>query len=132
MSTAPSLSKPVKLTVWTLQILVGLMFIAAGAMKWAGAQFAVDIFEHIGIGQWFRYVTGTVELVSGVLLLLPVTAPFAGIILAITMVCAIFTHLAVIGGSPVPAIVLLVGSLAIVWLRRRQLPIVGAAAAAAR
>lgn len=132
MSTTPSLSKPIKITVWTLQIIVGLMFVSAGVMKLSGAQFAIEIFEHIGIGQWFRYVTGTVELVAGLLLLLPLTAPFAGIILAITMVCAIFTHLAVIGGSPIPAVLLLAGSLAIVWLRRRQLPLIGTAAAAAR
>jgi putative oxidoreductase len=37
------------------------------------------------------------------------------------MAGAVFTHLAVIGGSPVPAIVLLVLAGAVVWLRRAQL-----------
>jgi hypothetical protein len=37
------------------------------------------------------------------------------------MVGAVFTHLFIVGGSAVPATVLLTGSLAIAWARRDQL-----------
>jgi hypothetical protein len=37
------------------------------------------------------------------------------------MVGAVVTHLFIVGGSAVPATVLLIGSLAIAWVRRDQL-----------
>jgi hypothetical protein len=37
------------------------------------------------------------------------------------MVCAVVTHLFIVGGSAVPASLLLIGSLAIAWARRDQL-----------
>jgi uncharacterized membrane protein YphA (DoxX/SURF4 family) len=81
----------------------------------------VQIFDHIGIGQWFRYVTGAVEVTGGILLLVPSLAAFGGLLLAVTMACAVFTHLAVIGGSPVPATMLLGITATITWFRRDSL-----------
>ncbi|MFC3108113.1 DoxX family protein [Undibacterium arcticum] len=92
--------------IWALRLLLALAFGAAGAAKLAGVPQMVQIFEHIGIGQWFRDVTGLVEITGAVLLLVPVTSFFGGLLLAVTMVFGVATHLLVIGGSPVPAIVL--------------------------
>jgi hypothetical protein len=66
----------------------------------------VEVFAHIGLGQGFRYVTGGVEAVGAVLLLVPATGLFGALLPGTTMVCAVGTHLFVIGGSPAPAIVL--------------------------
>lgn len=76
----------------------------------------VGIFEQIGIGQWFRIVTGIVEIVGGVAILLPATAAFGGLLLAATMSVAVLVHLFVIGGSPVPAFVLLFVTATVAWL----------------
>lgn len=92
--------------VWTVRALLALAFGAAGAAKLAGAAPMVQIFELIGIGQWFRYVTGIVEVAGAVLLLVPATAFFGGLLLCVTMAFGVATHLLVIGGNPVPAIVL--------------------------
>ncbi len=92
--------------VWTIRVLLALAFGAAGAAKLAGAAPLVQIFDQIGIGQWFRYVTGIVELAGAVLLLVPATGFFGGLLLFVTMVFAMATHVLVIGGSPVPAFVL--------------------------
>ena len=91
--------------LWTLRVLLALFFGAAGAAKLAGAGQMVQIFDLIGIGQWFRYVTGIVELTGAILLLVPITGFFGGLLLCVTMVVAVATHLLVIGGSPMPAIV---------------------------
>lgn len=91
---------------WTIRLLLVLAFGAAGAAKLAGASQMVQIFGHIGIGQWFRYVTGLVEVAGAVLLLIPGAAFFGGLLLAVTMVFGIATHLFVIGGNPTPALVL--------------------------
>ena len=94
--------------LWTVRLLLALAFGAAGAAKLAGAASMVQVFDLIGIGQWFRYVTGVVELAGAILMLVPRAGLLAGLLLFATMVCAVMTHLFVIGGNPVPAIVLAV------------------------
>jgi putative oxidoreductase len=106
---------------WTLQILCGLMFLFAGGSKLAGQQQMVDTYQIIGLGQWFRYLTGLIEVGGGLLLFVPALAFYAAIALAVTMVGAVITHLFIIGGSPVAAFVLLVASGTIVSLRRPNL-----------
>jgi uncharacterized membrane protein len=96
-------------------------FLAAGSFKLIGNPMMVEIFGQIGVGQWFRIVTGTVELVGGIALLIPRLAAFGGLLLATTMVFATLVHLFVIGGSPAPAVVLLAITATIAWLRRDQL-----------
>jgi uncharacterized membrane protein YphA (DoxX/SURF4 family) len=107
--------------LWVTQVAVAGMFLLVGGSKLAGAPDMVGLFDAIGIGQWLRYVTGSIEVVSAVALLVPSLAPFGALLLAPTMVGAIATHLFIVGGSPVPATVLLIGSLVIAWARRDQL-----------
>jgi uncharacterized membrane protein len=107
-----------RIVLWTLQILAAAAFLTAGSFKLAGNPMMVEVFDQIGIGQWFRYVTGMVEIIGGLAVLVPSVAAFGAALLAITMLCAVGTHLFVIGGNPVPAIVLLVITAIIAWLRR--------------
>ena len=104
-----------------LRILAAIAFIAAGAAKLAGAPMMVAVFDHIGLGQWFRLATGVVEIVGAIALLVPAAAAFGGLLLAVTMIFAVATHLFVIGGNPVPAIVLLAMTAMIAWLHRANL-----------
>jgi uncharacterized membrane protein YphA (DoxX/SURF4 family) len=121
--TSPAPSRKTKIVSWILRIVAAAAFLAAGGAKLAGVPMMVEIFDHIGIGQWFRPVTGFVEIVGGIGLLVPATAAFGGLLLAITMVFAILTHLFLIGGSPVPAIVLLLITGAIAWLHRASIAV---------
>jgi putative oxidoreductase len=107
--------------LWLTQIGLAAMFLFAGGLKLTGAPAMVGLFDAIGLGQWFRYVTGSIEVVSAVALLVPAWAAFGAVLLIPTMIGAVFTHLFIVGGSAVPAAVLLVGSLAIAWARREQL-----------
>lgn len=81
-----------------LQVVLGLMFLMAGFTK-LGAKQQVQAFEHYGYPQWFRVVTGVVELVAAVGLLAgiwyPHLAPLAGLLLAVTMLGAVITHMRV-------------------------------------
>lgn len=106
---------------WIIRILLALAFISAGGMKLAGAEQFVAMFDQVGIGQWFRLLTGTLEVTGGLLVLIPRAAIFGALLLVCVMVGALFTHLAVIGGNPLPALVLLALCAAILWLRREQL-----------
>jgi hypothetical protein len=114
--TSPS--RALNVTLWIVQILVAAAFLAAGATKLAGIDMQVATFESIGLGQWFRYFTGAVEIAGAVLLLVPRRAFYGAALLAATMVGAIATHLFVIGGSAIPALVLLIATAAAAWFRR--------------
>ena len=107
--------------LWLTQIGLAAMFMFVGGLKLTGAPQLVALFDAIGIGQWFRYVTGSIEVVSAVALLVPAWAAFGALLLIPTMVGAVITHLFIVGGSAVPATVLLIGSLGIAWARRDQL-----------
>jgi len=109
------------IALWGVQVVLAGMFLLAGGSKLAGAAAMVALFDAIGVGQWFRYVTGGIEVVSAVALLVPALAAFGAIALAATMVGAVATHLFIVGGSPAVPVVLLLGSLAIAWAHRDQL-----------
>ena len=116
-----SRSRTGTIALWTTQLLVAGMFLFAGGSKLTGAPAMVALFDAIGAGQWFRYLTGSIEVGSALALLVPSLAPFGALLLIPTMIGAIATHLFIAGGTPVPAIVLLIGSVAIAWARRDQL-----------
>ena len=56
-----------------LRIVLALWLLMAAGMKLAGVERMVQLFDAIGVGQWFRIITGVSELVTGVLLLFPAT-----------------------------------------------------------
>ena len=109
------------IALWVGQLALAGMFVLAGGSKLAGAPALVGLFDAIGVGQWFRYVTGLIEVGSAVALLVPPLAPFGAIALAATMAGAILTHLFVVGGSPAVPVVLFIGSLVVAWARRDQI-----------
>ena len=118
MTYSTSSSPTQRRIVWGLRILLALAFGAAGAAKLAGAPQMVQVFEAIGFGQWFRYVTGVVEVGGAVLLLVPATGFLGALLMAATMAFAVVTHVVLIGGSPVPAIVLTLLSAFVTWRLR--------------
>jgi hypothetical protein len=113
-----SVSPAQRRIVWGLRILLALAFGAAGVSKLAGVPQMVQVFGAIGFGQWFRYLTGAVEVVGAVLLLVPAAGFFGGLLLAATMVGAVATHLVLIGGNPAPAVVLGLLSAFVAWRQR--------------
>ena len=104
--------------LWALQTISAGMFLMAGTLKLSGNPMMVQMFGTIGVGQWFRYLTGGIEVIGAVLLLIPSLAAYGGAALAVTMVGAILTHLFIVGGSPVVPILLLASTTTIAWTRR--------------
>ncbi len=114
-------SRAATVTLWMVQIALAGLFLMAGASKLFGAAPMVALFDAIGIGQWFRYVTGLVEVGAGIALLVPSAAVFGALVLVPTMIGAIVTQLFIVHASPVPPAVLLVGAAVVLWARRREL-----------
>jgi putative oxidoreductase len=115
-------SRARKVAEWGLRLFLALVFVYAGVQKFPSAPGAmwVKVFADIGLGQWFRYFTGVVEVVGGALLLVPAATILAVPLLACTMVGAIIVHVLVVGTGPqtVAVSILLTGLLAI-WVMRR-------------
>lgn len=112
---------PRRLGAWALQGVVAAAFFAAGTAKLAGVPVMVQLFDQIGIGQWFRIVTGVVEIVGALALVYPGMAAIGGLWLGFTMICAVATHVFVLHSSPAAPAVLLALNALIVYLRRDQL-----------
>ena len=103
--------------LWVLQILTAAAFVMAGVAKLTGQPMMVETFEKVGLGQWFRYVTATIEIGSAVFLLIPRLTLVGAALLVCTMAGAVLAHLLVLGGSPVPALVLGCFAAIILWGR---------------
>jgi putative oxidoreductase len=128
MSTAESPTQPVRrgraglIALWAVQIALAAMFLLAGGSKLLGTPPMVALFNAVGIGQWFRYLTGLIEVGSALALLVPAAAVFGALALVPTMIGAIVTQLFIVRGSPVLPAVLLVAVAVVLWARRRERP----------
>jgi putative oxidoreductase len=106
------------ITLWILTAFVALAFVAAGGSKLAGASAMIEVFDKVGLGQWFRYFTGLLEVACGIGLLVSRYAFYAAVLLAIVMVGAIIAHITVLGSSPAAPVVLFLLTGTIAYLRK--------------
>jgi putative oxidoreductase len=121
-TTSIQLDRPTRrIGAWTLQVILAAAFAAAGSAKLAGVPYMVELFDQIGIGQWFRLATGIVEIAGAITLVFPGLASIGAAWLGTTMVFAVATHLFILHTSPVPAIVLGLLNALVVYLRRDEL-----------
>src|SRR5260370_41847008 len=126
MSHALSLTQPTSvrrgrsgvIALWAVQIALAGMFLLAGGSKLVGAPAMVTLFNTIGVGQWFRYVTGRIEVGSAITLLVPSIAVFGALVLVPTMICAVATELFIVGDSAITPAVLLRGGAAVLLGRQ--------------
>src|SRR6202049_1285357 len=107
--------------LWATQVVLAAMFLMAGGSKLAGVPAMVSLFDRIGVGQWFRFVTGVIEVISGIALLVPSAAIFGALLLIPTMLGAIVTNVFVVPASPLMPLLLLLAAAAVAWARRHQL-----------
>jgi len=113
--------KALNIALWTLQVLVALAFIAAGSGKLLGTPDMVAVFDAVGIGQWLRYVTGALEVVGALLLIVPGKTTFGAVLLACIMAGAVVAHLTVLPTPPTAPLALFALTVLIAWARRSQL-----------
>jgi putative oxidoreductase len=114
--------KGLNIALWVVQGLLACAFVGAASGKLLSQPEMVGLFETIGVGQWFRYVTGVVELAGAALILIPKTRVIGAGLLAGTMLGAIATHLFVLHNAPTAPIVLLALVSFVLWGRRSELP----------
>lgn len=88
------------LAVTGLQALLGLVGLIVGVAKVSGQDDQIEEFRRFGYPQWFRVVTGVVEIGAGIALVAGIVwfSEFAlagGVLLSAVMAGAIVTHLRV-------------------------------------
>jgi putative oxidoreductase len=112
------------ITGWVLRLAACAVFVGVGATKFESQSMWVGMFDDIGLGHWFRYLTGALQVAGGLLLLMPRTAPLGALIAGCTMAGAIVVHLFVLptglGGAVIP-FALLIFTLAVGVSARRGL-----------
>lgn len=113
--------KGLNITLWCVQVLLALAFLGASSVQLMGQPEMVRLFEAVGIGQWFRYVTAILELTGAVLIVVPKTRSVGAALLVAIMLGAIATHLFILHNAPTAPLVLLLLSSFVVWGRRREL-----------
>jgi putative oxidoreductase len=107
-----------EIVTYILQGILALMFLMAGFGKVTGSEMHVEGFKKWGYPQWFRVVTGIVELAGAVLLIVGFwvsTSALAGaLLLAITGIGGILTHIKVKDSFKHTAMILILAILAFV------------------
>ncbi|MFC5639022.1 DoxX family protein [Streptomyces bullii] len=96
---------------------MAIVFVMAGAAKLGGADQMIELFEDIGVGQWFRYVTGVVEVIGALGLLVPRLAGLAALGLVGVMLGAVIANV-FIDNSMLEAVALLLLAAVVAWGRR--------------
>lgn len=128
-----TLTKAQTILSTVLQLAAAGILLQTLFFKFSGAEESVYIFSTLGMEPWGRLGSGVAELVAAALLLYPRTAAIGAVIALGVMSGAIISHLTVLGIEVkndggllfVLAIVVLLSSAAVFYIRRGQLPVIG-------
>jgi putative oxidoreductase len=88
------------IAIWSLRVVLGLLFLIVGTTKLTGTGNTVEYFTAIGWGQWFRYLTGLLDIVGAVLLFVPRWTCTGAIVLACSSGSAAIISFTVLHGNP--------------------------------
>ncbi|WP_313641967.1 DoxX family protein [Paenibacillus sp.] len=101
-----------------LQSLLVLAFLMAGLGKVTGSKMHVEGFKHWGLPQWFRVVTGLVELVAAAALVIgywePSWVAAGALLLGVTAIGGVLTHVRVKDSFKQTFPIIMLGALAFI------------------
>src|SRR5258706_1553682 len=101
--------------------MVACQFLFACVMKQKGHPMMVDEFETVGIGQWFRYATGALEVVGAVMVLIPTVSALGGCLLLLVDAGAFVAQVAVLHMDWIHTIAIGIVIGLLIYLQRHQL-----------
>jgi uncharacterized membrane protein YphA (DoxX/SURF4 family) len=82
---------------WILRLVAAAILLQTLYFKFTAHPESVELFTKLGVEPWGRIGTGVIELITGILLIIPATG-FIGAFLGVGLMSgAILSHLAVIG-----------------------------------
>jgi len=87
------------ISIWVLRLLAAVILLQTLYFKFSAAPESIYIFSKLGMEPWGRIGTGILELIAGILLLIPATTVFGALLAIGLMAGAIFFHLTKLGIS---------------------------------
>ena len=104
-----------------LRILLAVVLLNAGIGKYAGEAGPVETFDQVGLGQWFRYFIGTIEIAGGIGLLVAPIAGLAAIAAGSVLIGAVAMEAFVLtDGNPITPAVLVALLAVVAWHHRAR------------
>lgn len=85
-------------TAWAIRLSIAVVFVLTGVDKFLpnSSTYWIHVFGLIGLGDWFRYFTGIIEIVGGLLFLVPIATIGGAAILVVTMLGAMVVQAVVL------------------------------------
>jgi uncharacterized membrane protein YphA (DoxX/SURF4 family) len=105
-----------RIGIWVLRSVLALAFLVIGLAKLTGSLHTVQTFEAFGWGQWFRYLTGLLDLAGALLVCVP-RWTFCGALL-LTFTVGLATVLSWTRPDLWPALSLTLLAATLAWLTR--------------
>ena len=94
---------------WMPRVAIAVAFLLIGIDKFAAQSMWVRLFDQIGFGRWFRYLTGTIQVTGALLVLIPRTFTIGIALLSLTMIGAVLVWIFVLhapGNAPIAGLIL--------------------------
>lgn len=121
-----------KIFTWTLRLSVALILLQTLYFKFTAQPESVYIFSTVNMEPWGRWISGCVEMIASILLLLNSKAGLGAFISFSTMSGALFFHLTTLGievqgdGGLLFSMALYcwLASVFLIWTYRKQIPII--------
>ena len=116
---------------WLFRIAIAVILLQTLYFKFSGHPESVALFSKLGVEPWGRIGTGVIELIAGILILIPATALIGAALSLGLMAGAIASHLFIIGIESdndggqlfMLAIIVLALSLVVLAIRRKEIPV---------
>ena len=109
------------IVAWVLAVLLALVFVGSGLAKLTSQAMPVAMFALFGLPSWFMYLTGLLEVVAAVLVLVARTSGIGAGLIVCIMIGATFEH-ATHGQLPMIGATVVIAILAIVFGNLRGWP----------
>ena len=112
-------SRIAKAAAWTLSIFLALLFLSAGGVKFVNNPQMIQEFDQVGLGQWFRYFTGSCEVAGACMVLIPRVRFSGALLISCVMVGATIANLTVIHQPAAAILTVVLLALALTLLGKR-------------
>ena len=108
-----------RIAILVLRILLVLAFLTIGAGKLTASLGTVSWFAQLGWGQWFRYLTGLLDIAGALLLFVPRWTCYGALVLACTIGTAtVLNVLFSLHQNPLVPLMLTLLAATLAWLTR--------------
>jgi putative oxidoreductase len=113
-------SRSKTIVLWSLRILIAALFLFFSFMKLSGRPMMIEEFEAVGLGQWFRYLTGALELAGCIAILFPSISLFGAALLLAVDVGAFVAQIAILHHDWIHTVVIGVLLATVIYLQRHS------------